>query len=94
MGIRSEGRIRDHGETATMSVARMQNGSDGNGASRGTAVITRTKTKTKPSLYRVLILKRRLYPDGIRGSRAGAIFSRRTAEAATRIMLHVHNHTA
>jgi len=37
---------------------RMQNGeSGGNGAGRGTAVITRTKPKTKkPSLYRVLIL--------------------------------------
>ncbi|RUW45360.1 ATP-dependent Clp protease adaptor ClpS, partial [Mesorhizobium sp. M8A.F.Ca.ET.021.01.1.1] len=41
------------GLTATRRVARMQNGGgDGNEAGRGTAVITRTKTKTKkPSLY-------------------------------------------
>ncbi|HRP78681.1 MAG TPA: ATP-dependent Clp protease adaptor ClpS, partial [Aquamicrobium sp.] len=37
--------------------ARMQGDEDRGGTGRGTAVITRTQTKTKkPSLYRVLIL--------------------------------------
>lgn len=80
------------GATATGQVARMQNGSDGNGAGRGTAVITRTKTKTKkPSLYRVLILNDDYTPMEFVVHVLERFFQK-DREAATRIMLHVHNH--
>lgn len=93
MGIRS--RRQEYvttGKTATMNVARMQNGGDGNGAGRGTAVITRTKTKTKkPSLYRVLILNDDYTPMEFVVHVLERFFQK-DREAATRIMLHVHNH--
>ena len=80
------------GKTATTDVARMQNGSDGNGVGRGTAVITRTKTKTKkPSLYRVLILNDDYTPMEFVVHVLERFFQK-DREAATRIMLHVHNH--
>ena len=80
------------GATATGQVVRMQNGSDGNGAGRGTAVITRTKTKTKkPSLYRVLILNDDYTPMEFVVHVLERFFQK-DREAATRIMLHVHNH--
>ncbi|SUU89733.1 ATP-dependent Clp protease adaptor protein ClpS [Aminobacter aminovorans] len=74
-------------------VARMQNGDEGgNGPSRGTAVITRTKTKTKrPSLYRVLILNDDYTPMEFVVHVLERFFQK-DKEAATRIMLHVHNH--
>lgn len=80
------------GLTATRDVARMQNGSGGNEAGRGTAVITRTKTKTKkPSLYRVLILNDDYTPMEFVVHVLERFFQK-DREAATRIMLHVHNH--
>jgi ATP-dependent Clp protease adaptor protein ClpS len=80
------------GLTATTDVVRMQNGSDGNEAGRGTAVITRTKTKTKkPSLYRVLILNDDYTPMEFVVHVLERFFQK-DREAATRIMLHVHNH--
>ena len=72
---------------------RMQNGDDrGNGPGRGTAVITRTKAKTKkPSLYRVLILNDDYTPMEFVVHVLERFFQK-DREAATRIMLHVHNH--
>jgi ATP-dependent Clp protease adaptor protein ClpS len=78
--------------TATRWVVRMQNGGDGNEAGRGTAVITRPKTKTKkPSLYRVLILNDDYTPMEFVVHVLERFFQK-DREAATRIMLHVHNH--
>ena len=73
--------------------ARMQNGSDkGAGPGRGTAVITRTRPKTrKPSLYRVLILNDDYTPMEFVVHVLERFFQK-DREAATRIMLHVHNH--
>jgi len=74
---------------------RMQNGEDGGkGPGRGTAVITRTKTKTKtkkPSLYRVLILNDDYTPMEFVVHILERFFQK-DREAATRVMLHVHNH--
>ncbi|APH74621.1 ATP-dependent Clp protease adapter ClpS [Aquibium oceanicum] len=59
---------------------------------RGTAVITRTKPKTKkPSLYRVLILNDDYTPMEFVVHILERFFQK-DREAATRIMLHVHNH--
>ena len=71
----------------------MQNGDGtGNGPGRGTAVITRTKTRTKkPSLYRVLILNDDYTPMEFVVHILERFFQK-DREAATRIMLHVHNH--
>jgi ATP-dependent Clp protease adaptor protein ClpS len=80
------------GQAVTGSASRMQNGGDGNGTGRGTAVITRTKTKTKkPSLYRVLILNDDYTPMEFVVHVLERFFQK-DREAATRIMLHVHNH--
>nr|WP_081487657.1 ATP-dependent Clp protease adapter ClpS [Nitratireductor aquibiodomus] len=72
---------------------RMQDGEDdGDSSDRGTAVITRTKTKTKkPSLYRVLLLNDDYTPMEF-VIHVLERFFRKDREAATRIMLHVHNH--
>jgi ATP-dependent Clp protease adaptor protein ClpS len=80
-------------EATSDVVARMQNGDEGgNGPGRGTAVITRTKTKTKrPSLYRVLILNDDYTPMEFVVHVLERFFQK-DKEAATRIMLHVHNH--
>jgi ATP-dependent Clp protease adaptor protein ClpS len=74
-------------------MVRMQNGEDrGGGPGRGTAVITRTKPKTKkPSLYRVLILNDDYTPMEFVVHVLERFFQK-DREAATRIMLHVHNH--
>lgn len=78
-------------EAATGAV-RMQNGGDGNGTGRGTTVITRTRTRTKkPSLYRVLILNDDYTPMEFVVHVLERFFQK-DREAATRIMLHVHNH--
>ncbi|NGO53397.1 MULTISPECIES: ATP-dependent Clp protease adapter ClpS [Phyllobacteriaceae] len=71
----------------------MQNGEDGgNSPGRGTAVITRTKTRTKkPSLYRVLILNDDYTPMEFVIHILERFFQK-DRESATRIMLHVHNH--
>jgi ATP-dependent Clp protease adaptor protein ClpS len=70
-----------------------EKGDDGTGgANRGTAVITRTKPKTKkPSLYRVLILNDDYTPMEFVIHILERFFQK-DREAATRIMLHVHNH--
>jgi ATP-dependent Clp protease adaptor protein ClpS len=81
------------GEAMPPRAARLQNGDEGrNGPGRGTAVITRTKTKTKkPSLYRVLILNDDYTPMEFVVHILERFFQK-DREAATRIMLHVHNH--
>jgi ATP-dependent Clp protease adaptor protein ClpS len=80
------------GLEAATSAARMQGDRDGNGTGRGTAVITRTKTRTKkPSLYRVLILNDDYTPMEFVVHVLERFFQK-DREAATRIMLHVHNH--
>ena len=73
--------------------ATMQGDDDGgNAPGRGTAVITRTKPKTKkPSLYRVLILNDDYTPMEFVVHVLERFFQK-DREAATRIMLHVHNH--
>lgn len=59
---------------------------------RNTSVITRTKPKTKkPSLYRVLLLNDDYTPMEF-VIHVLERFFQKDREAATRIMLHVHNH--
>ena len=66
-------------------------GRDG-GAGSGTSVITRTRTKPKkPSLYRVLLLNDDFTPMEFVVMVLERFFSL-DAEAATRVMLHVHQH--
>src|SRR6202049_4617375 len=58
----------------------------------GTAVITKTKPQTKrPNLYRVLLLNDDYTPMEFVVHVLGRFFSK-DREAATRIMLHVHQH--
>ena len=62
------------------------------GAGFGTAVVTKTKPKTKrPNLYRVLLLNDDYTPMEFVVHVIIRFFSR-SQEDATRIMLHVHNH--
>jgi ATP-dependent Clp protease adaptor protein ClpS len=77
----------------SMIAARMQ-GDENNvrGPGRGTAVLTRTKPKTlKPSLYRVLLLNDDYTPMEF-VIHVLERFFQKNREAATVIMLHVHNH--
>ena len=95
-GTAGWGRLRLKIDGAAMRLAdrHMQAGSnDGQGGpGRGTAVITRTKAKTKkPSLYRVLILNDDYTPMEFVVHILERFFQK-DREAATRIMLHVHNH--
>ncbi|WP_244630921.1 ATP-dependent Clp protease adapter ClpS [Aureimonas sp. ME7] len=67
-------------------------GERGGGTDRGTSVITRTKPKTKkPSLYRVLLLNDDYTPMEF-VIHVLERFFQKDREAATRIMLHVHQH--
>ena len=62
------------------------------GSGPGTAVITKTKPQTKrPSLYRVLLLNDDYTPMEFVVHVLERFFNK-DREAATRIMLHVHNH--
>ena len=66
------------------------NGEDGGGT--GTSVITRTKTATKkPNMYRVLLLNDDYTPMEFVVIVLRKYFNK-TNEAATEIMLHVHQH--
>jgi len=72
---------------------RMQQDGDGDGdkSNRGTSVITRVKPKVKkPSLYRVLLLNDYTPMEFV--IHILERFFQKDREAATRIMLHVHNH--
>jgi ATP-dependent Clp protease adaptor protein ClpS len=67
-------------------------GQEGGGNGRGTAVITRTKPQVKkPSLYRVLLLNDDYTPMEFVVHVLERFFQK-DREQATRIMLHVHNH--
>lgn len=80
------------GENASRRLTRMQAQDGGSGLGRSTAVITRTRSKTKkPSLYRVLILNDDYTPMDFVVHVLERFFQK-DQEAATRIMLHVHNH--
>jgi ATP-dependent Clp protease adaptor protein ClpS len=79
-----------------LSAARMGDDDRKRGGERGTppgtAVITKTKPQTKrPSLYRVLILNDDYTPMEFVVHVLERFFNK-DREAATRIMLHVHNH--
>jgi ATP-dependent Clp protease adaptor protein ClpS len=64
----------------------------GEPGSPGTAVITKTKPQTKrPNLYRVLLLNDDYTPMEFVVHVLERFFNK-DREAATRIMLHVHNH--
>ncbi len=85
-------RAAPHG--ARMMATRSQGPDDDrpNGPDRGTSVITRTKPKTKkPSLYRVLLLNDDYTPMEF-VIHVLERFFQKDREAATRIMLHVHQH--
>jgi ATP-dependent Clp protease adaptor protein ClpS len=88
-----EGNLTTGGVAMLDRRSKMQNGRDGgNGTGRGTAVITRAKPKTKkPSLYRVLLLNDDYTPMEFVVHILERFFQK-DREAATRIMLHVHNH--
>jgi ATP-dependent Clp protease adaptor protein ClpS len=92
-GGKEEGHLTTGGVAMLDRRAKMQNGQDGgNSPGRGTAVITRTKPKTKkPSLYRVLLLNDDYTPMEFVVHILERFFQK-DREAATRIMLHVHNH--
>ena len=67
-------------------------GDGGSDAGSGTAVITRTKTATKkPNMYRVLLLNDDYTPMEFVVVVLRKYFNK-TNEAATEIMLHVHQH--
>lgn len=70
----------------------MQSQGEGDNANRGTSVITRARPKTrKPNLYRVLLLNDDYTPMDFVIHILERFFQK-DREAATRIMLHVHNH--
>ncbi|MGF0537982.1 ATP-dependent Clp protease adapter ClpS [Agrobacterium sp. ES01] len=73
-------------------VMQQQGDGDGEGPGRGTSVITRTKSKTKqPNLYRVLLLNDDYTPMEF-VIHVLERFFQKDREAATRVMLQVHNH--
>jgi ATP-dependent Clp protease adaptor protein ClpS len=93
---KTRGEMTVNDEATKRCVARMddRDGDDtgSGGSDRGTAVITRTRTKTKkPSLYRVLLLNDDYTPMEFVVHVLERFFQK-DREAATRIMLHVHNH--
>jgi ATP-dependent Clp protease adaptor protein ClpS len=66
--------------------------SDDGKTGSGTAVVTKTRPKTKrPSLYRVLLLNDDYTPMEF-VVHVIMRFFQKSQEAATQIMLHVHNH--
>src|SRR5512134_595733 len=79
---------------SSASVPRMSNDENRNTGTGGpsTSVITKVKPKTKrPNLYRVLILNDDYTPMEFVVHVLERFFQK-DREAATRIMLHVHNH--
>jgi ATP-dependent Clp protease adaptor protein ClpS len=84
--------LENGGDGMRRNAVTMQSDNDANGGGRGTAVITRSKTKTKkPSLYRVLLLNDDYTPMEFVIHVLERFFQKNRDEA-TRIMLHVHNH--
>nr|WP_244557020.1 ATP-dependent Clp protease adapter ClpS [Fulvimarina manganoxydans] len=79
-------------EFAGLSAARSQAGRGDKDDGPGTSVITRTKPKLqRPSLYRVLLLNDDYTPMEF-VIHVLERFFQKDRDAATRIMLHVHNH--
>jgi ATP-dependent Clp protease adaptor protein ClpS len=79
-------------EMIAQPIVMQRQGNEGDGPNRGTSVITRTKPKTKkPNLYRVLILNDDYTPMEFVIHILERFFQK-DREAATIIMLHVHNH--
>lgn len=75
---------------STTPMLSAEEGSDGDNAGNGTAVITRTKPKVKrPNLYRVLLLNDDYTPMEFVVLVLERFF-RKTRDEATQIMLHVH----
>lgn len=71
-----------------------KDGDDGDETGRGTSLLTRTRSKPKkPSLYRVMLLNDDYTPMEFVIEVLERIFQK-DREAATRIMLHVHQHGA
>ena len=94
--ILGAGTDHDRRLTGRMGRARMGDDDRRKGGERGTppgtAVITKTKPQTKrPNLYRVLILNDDYTPMEFVVHVLERFFNK-DREAATRIMLHVHNH--
>ena len=86
--------LKDRGPQIVMSDddADGRNPYDDRGGQSGTSVITRTKTKVKkPSLYRVLLLNDDFTPMEFVVMVLERFFSL-DGDAATRVMLHVHQH--
>jgi ATP-dependent Clp protease adaptor protein ClpS len=84
-----ENRVRDHLRPRAADDDRRRRGGEG---TPGNAVITRTKPQTKkPSLYRVLILNDDYTPMEFVVHVLERFFNK-DRDAATQIMLHVHNH--
>ncbi len=84
--------------TRGLTVPRLAGGSDdapgagGEDGGRGTAVLTRTQTRTrKPNLYRVLLLNDDYTPMEFVVHILERFFNK-SIEEATTIMLHVHHH--
>ena len=79
-----------HFSASILQAGKKSDSDGGEGNDRGTAVITRTKPKTKkPSLYRVLLLNDDYTPMEF-VIHVLERFFQKDREAATRIMLHVH----
>jgi ATP-dependent Clp protease adaptor protein ClpS len=83
-----------HDETTAYSratlMAERRKGNNGQGEGPGTALLTKTRTRTKrPNLYRVLLLNDDYTPMEFVVHVLERFFNK-DREAATRIMLHVH----
>ncbi len=82
--------MRMPGDALRMSIGGEEGGN--NDLGRSTAVITKTKTRTKrPNLYRVLLLNDDYTPMDFVVHVLERFF-RKDRETATKIMWHVHNH--
>ena len=83
------GRPASAGRSSLMGSGSRRSGEDDDGRS-GTAIVTRTKPRTKrPNLYRVLLLNDDYTPMEFVVHVLERFFNK-TREDATRIMLHVH----
>ncbi|MBV8567522.1 MAG: ATP-dependent Clp protease adapter ClpS [Methylobacteriaceae bacterium] len=82
----------DHGSAEPVTAAKEpRKGGSGDGGA-GTAVITKTRTQTKrPNMYRVLLLNDDYTPMEFVVLVLQRFFNK-SADEATRIMLHVHHH--
>jgi ATP-dependent Clp protease adaptor protein ClpS len=87
-------KTRAHDERTASSratlMAERRKGNNGQGEGPGTALLTKTRTRTKrPNLYRVLLLNDDYTPMEFVVHVLERFFNK-DREAATRIMLHVH----